>query len=94
MKSITVKYKGEEIQVREITLEELRDALSGGPMTILEQVFDGEMINQKMLEVATGLSEKDLYGYPSEIRPLVEACKEVNPDFLSGMASIMARKKE
>ena len=89
----TVKFKGQDIQVRELTVAELDAILADDEATIMDRIFDGSLISEAMVRVCTGIEAGELRAsYPSELAVLVEAVKEVNPDFLSGMTNLLARR--
>lgn len=90
MKIITIKHKGQDIEVRELTVAQLDQILSEtGEMSIIDRVFNPDLVNERMLELCTGLGIFELRSCPpSDLRPLVDAVKEVNPDFLAGIRSL------
>jgi len=93
MNCVTVKHKGLDLVVRELTVGELEAVLADDEVTTFDRVFDGSMVTENMVRICTGLGASEVQQtHPSELRPVVEAIKEVNTDFLSGMASIMARR--
>lgn len=96
MKATRVKFKGADVTVSELTVTQLESAVeSSKSFTMIDRIFDSEVVTQSMLEQATGLSGDELRSsYPSEIRLLVDGFKEVNPDFLSGMAAVEKRVAE
>lgn len=87
----TVKFKGQDVQVHELTVAQLDQVLgSSGELSMIDRIFNPDMVNEQMLTLATGLPTEDLRGsLPSDLRPLVDAVKEVNPDFLSGLGSLL-----
>jgi hypothetical protein len=89
--SETITFLGKKVKVSELTVGQL-DAILGenGPASSIDRIFNREMITESMLVASTGLPPEDLRSVaPSELRPLVEAFKLANADFLSGMASII-----
>lgn len=88
-----VTYKGVDIEVRELTVEQLETILADAAApTIIDRLFDADLVTERMLMLCTGLDAEELRrGLPSELRPLVEAVKEVNPDFLSALGTAVSR---
>ena len=94
MRTTTVKFKGHDTVVRELTVAELDTILADDEVTTFDRVFDGSMVTEAMVRLCTGFAADELHAsHPSDLLILVEAVKEVNPDFLSGMANIMARRR-
>jgi len=90
---IIVKFKGMDITVREFTAADYEKLLpaAGGKISFIDICFNGDMVDERMLQVATGLDAADLHSTtPSRLRPLVEAVKEANPDFFTGLRSLGA----
>ena len=87
----TITLRGQNIDVRELTVAEIDQVLSDrAELTIIDRVFNPDMVNERMLIQATGLDEEALRQYrPSELRPLVEAVKAENADFLAGVRSLI-----
>ena len=57
------------------------------PIRWFDRIFDADMVTRKMVELSTGLSPEALQqARPSDLRPLVDAVKEANPDFFSLLA--------
>jgi hypothetical protein len=95
MRTVNVKFKGQDTVVRELTVDELDSILADDEVTTFDRVFDGSMITESMVRICTGLDLKELRSsHPSDLLVLIDAVKEVNPDFLSGMANIMARRQK
>jgi len=88
-----LSFKGKDIEVRELTVLQLDTVLgSNGDMTMIDRVFNPDMVTSLMLEMSTGVSTEDMRSCsPSDLRPLVDAVKEVNKDFLAGMKSLVGR---
>ena len=87
----TIDAAGEEVIVRELTVSHLDYLLSveDYEATMLDRLLEGEMLTGPLLEAASGIKVAVLAEMtPSELRPLVEAFKEVNPDFFE-----MARRE-
>lgn len=64
------------------------DAEQDGPVPVVwfNRVFDREMVSLKMVELATGLSAGKITAErPSDLRVLVDAVREANPDFFAMM---------
>lgn len=94
MRTVNVKFKGQDTVVRELTVDELDCILADDEVTTFDRVFDGSMITEAMVRICSGLDAKELRSsHPSDLLVLIDAVKEVNPDFLSGMANIMARRQ-
>ena len=94
MRTANVKFKGQDTVVRELTVDELDSILADDEVTTFDRVFDGSLITEAMVRICTGLDAKELRcSHPSDLLVLIDAVKEVNPDFLSGMANIMARRQ-
>lgn len=92
MNCTTIKHQGRDIEVKELTVEQLDAVLSAAkqPLTVIDRIFNADMVSEHMLSLCTGLDIAALRSTrPSELRPLVDAVKEVNPDFLSGMRSLV-----
>ena len=92
-KNETVKFKGQDIEIKELTCDQLDDALDqDAKPSKIDIAFDAEMVSQKMLEVSTGITGSELRQTAiSDLRPLVEAIKTVNSDFFTGLRAIMAK---
>lgn len=88
------KFKGEDVQVRELTVAELDDILANtGEMSMIDRLFDADLVTERMLSVTTGIPAEDLRSVSaSDLRPLVEVVKEAHPDFLSAMAHFDQRR--
>ncbi len=88
----TIKFKGIDISVKELTVAQLEEVLQDattGSMTMIDRVFNPDFISERMIVLSTGLDAAELCTVaPSELRPIVDAVKEVNPDFLAGAASL------
>lgn len=82
------KFKGQDISVRELTVAELDDILANaGEMSMIDRIFDADMVTENMLSVTTGIALEELRSVAaSDLRPLVEIVKEAHPDFLAAMA--------
>jgi hypothetical protein len=89
--SETIDFLGKAVKVNELTVGQLDDILGDtGPASSIDRIFNREMVTESMLLKATGLAPEALRKVaPSELRPLVEAFKRANADFLAGMASIV-----
>jgi hypothetical protein len=89
--SETITFLGNKIKVSELTVGQLDTILAETTaISVIDRIYNREMITESMLLAATGIDQTDLRSVaPSELRPLVEAFKTVNADFLSGMASIV-----
>ena len=89
--SETVTFLGKKVKVNELTVGQLDDILGETEFkSSIDRIFNRDMVTESMLVAATGLSQEDLRSVaPSELRPLVEAFKVANSDFLAGMASIV-----
>lgn len=90
MKVATVKFKGNDIEVRELTVSQLDEVMGAvGELTMIDRVFNPDMVTEKMLTLSTGLPTEELRSCtPSDLRTVVDSFKEVNPDFLAGMRSL------
>jgi hypothetical protein len=90
MNVTTIKFKGKDLKVHELTVAQLDDLLgSTEPLSMIDRIFNPDMVSEQMLVLSTGLPVGELRScQPSALRPLVEAVKEVNPDFLSGLRSL------
>lgn len=64
------------------------DAAAGpAPVRWFDRLFDHEMVTARMVELSCGLSPNQLSQCrPSDLRVLVEAVREANPDFFAMMA--------
>jgi hypothetical protein len=91
--SETIAFKGSDIEAKELTVAQLDDIITemeNKSMSVIDRVFNREMVSESMLIHSTGLSAETLRSVaPSELRPLVEAFSRVNADFLSGAASLV-----
>lgn len=95
MNTAVVKFKGKDITVTEATVKDVETILQDTSVTTFDTIFDGEVVTQKMVELTTGLSVSEIEASrPSDLRPVVEAVKEVNKDFLAGAQSILKRARE
>ncbi len=86
-----VKFKGGDVEVRELTVEQIDQVMGNkSPLTAIDRIFNPDMVSETMLQLSTGLSSEELRSSsPSGLRPLVEAVKEVNSDFLAGLKSLL-----
>lgn len=94
IKTTTTKLHGETIEVRELTVSALdqiiAESSSPGPLSTIDRIFNPDMVTESMLAASTGLSAEALHKCtPSDLRQVVDAFKEVNSDFLSGMKSLV-----
>lgn len=95
----TVSFKGRDIQVDELTVSQLEQALQAagedarsGGVTAIDNCFLADFVTEEMLLLATGLGSEDLRSVrPSELVPVVEAFKAQNEVFLAGLRKTMAR---
>jgi hypothetical protein len=90
MNIVTVKLKGEDVEIKELTMQQLDVVLSrAGNMTTIDRTFNPDLVTEQMLELCSGLSIEELRSSTgSDLRPLVDAVKEVHPDFLAGIKSL------
>ncbi len=92
-----VDVAGREVTVKELTVTQL-DSLLGQEdyeATMLDRILEKDMLTGDLLHTATGISVQDLSGMaPSAMRPLVEAFKEVNPDFFEMARREVSRAQE
>jgi hypothetical protein len=90
MNVTTIKFKGNDLKVHELTVAQLDDILGNDdPLSMIDRIFNPDMVSEQMIVLTTGLPLGELRScQPSALRPLVEAIKEVNPDFLSGLRSL------
>lgn len=82
--SKVIRFGGKEIAVKELTCGELDELLGGDQhkVTWLDRILEKDILTGGILAMSTGIAESELSTMtPSAIRPLVVACKEVNPDF-------------
>jgi hypothetical protein len=96
------EYGEQEITVKELTVSEVRQVLLTAPSAadpLHALVFDGFGLND--LALMCTASAEDLEALtPSELKPLVEACKDLNPHFfrtraaLAGVARMMLAEAE
>ena len=87
----TIQFLGKKVKVSELTVGQLDAILreTGQPSSI-DRIFNRELITESMLQESSGLTADELRSVaPSDLRPLVDAFKKANADFLSGMASIV-----
>lgn len=58
------------------------------PIRWFDRLFDREMVSLKMVELATGLDARQIGQVrPSDLRGLVAAVREANPDFFAMLES-------
>ncbi|MDD2467370.1 MAG: hypothetical protein PHI97_25580 [Desulfobulbus sp.] len=86
----TVKFKGNDIDVRELTVSQLDEVMGDiDKLTMIDRVFNPDMVTEKMLALSTGLPTDELRSStPSDLRVIVETFKDVNTDFLAGVRSL------
>lgn len=86
----TIKFKGQDVDVKEFCANDIEEVIRDkGELTFIDIAFNPEMVTEKMLAIGTGLAVAELRATPpSDLRPLVEAIKEVNADFFSGVRSL------
>lgn len=79
----SIQFNDKELVVKELTCAELDHLLSENrQMTIVDRLFDEEVVTESMITTATGLTHDDLVKFgPSKLRPLIDAVKEINSDF-------------
>jgi hypothetical protein len=88
--TITVHIGQQTITVNELTVAEVRQVLLTAPSAadpLHALVFDGFGLND--LAMLCSATAEDLEAYtPSELKPLVEACKDLNPHFFRIRAAL------
>jgi hypothetical protein len=91
--SKTVKFLGKNVAIAELSAEQLDGIIDGEEgLSKIDIAFDADMVSQKMIAVSTGISAEELRRVPiSELRPLVDAIREVNKDFFLGLAKLMEK---
>jgi len=81
-----IEIDGKELVVKELTPDDFDSLLQPNEdyqANWLDRILDKDNLSGSVLAASTGLTEKDLSGMaPSALRPMIEAFKEVNPDFL------------
>ena len=98
----TVYLGGQVITVKELTVAEVRQVLiteppAADPLHAL--AFDGFGLNDLALLCTATAAELEAFT-PSELKPLVDACRELNPHFfrtraaLAGVARLMMAEAE
>jgi len=92
-----IEFDGKEITVKELMVSEL-DALLGQDDHVpswLDRILDKDLLTGAVLSKSVGMSVADLSAMtPSSLRPLIDACKEVNPDFLETARLEVARAEK
>jgi hypothetical protein len=88
-KSTIITWNGREVTVKELTPRELDRIMqqADGPASMLDRILDAHYLSAAIIAAATEVPEEELEtSAPSALAPLIEATKEVNPDFLAAIS--------
>lgn len=93
-KVVVKKIGGIDVICRELTVGQLRGLMSTKLEGDLVADFLFEDVRISDLEQLTNLSRQQLESFPpSELRQVVAACKEANPDFFAMLARVAEARK-
>jgi len=92
-KSVLIKVGKREVICRELTVAGVRQLIQGQPTADLVNEVLFEDVRLADLEVLTDLTMADVDGMlPSDLRTIVDACKEANPDFFAMLARLYKQR--
>ena len=82
-KSKIIKWNGQEITCKELTVEEVRNLMDHPPETTVLDALFMDRIPVAAIQLSTGISTDELWEMtPSALVPLWDAVEELNPFFV------------
>lgn len=89
-----VVIDGMEVIVRELTVAGVRNLMQpDGNESMLDATFFDE-VSLSGLKAFTSLTDEQISNaYPSALKVVIDACKEMNPDFFTWMARVSGSQK-
>ena len=94
-KTVVIEVSGKEVICRELTVADLRAAISAETAPDVVGNFLFSEVRLRDLSAMTSLSEDEISAMrPSDLRSVLEACKRANPDFfeMAARLSLLAAK--
>lgn len=85
---------GMEVIVRELTVAGVRNLMqSDGSESMFDMTFFDE-VSLSGLKAFTSLTDEQISNaYPSALKVVIDACKEMNPDFFTWLARVLESQK-
>lgn len=93
-RTVTKTVGGKEVICREVTVAVARKILQAGQPASLIDAAIFEEVQLQDLPILTSLTAEEIDGMrPSELRIVVDGCKEANPDFFAMLARVSKAQK-